>query len=658
MAGTTNAKLDWRDTAPVSNQFDDIYFSIDDGLEETRFVFLEGNNLANRYRTANSLCIAETGFGTGLNFLAAWQQFLNQACGSTKLTYISVEKYPVSNTDLARSLNHWPELHSLSEQLLSQYPDPVTGFHNLQFDQGRVTLLLMFGDAAECYSQLDAKVDAWFLDGFAPSKNPQMWSPELFRHMASLSHDLTTFSTFTCAGIVKRGLKTAGFEIKKVPGFGRKREMLVGHYTGEYPEGNTPPERVPSWFRLPEKYKGKKSAIVIGAGIAGCSTAYSLAQRGWQVTLIDRRDQIAQEGSGNRQGALYAKLPIEPIPASRIHLSGYLFSSRFLQQNLADRTDIWSPCGLLQIASSDKEQQKHRKLAESGNYPESVVRFVEQSEACNIAGIPLTNSALHFPSAGWVTPPLLCEWLTEHPNITVQLNFDVKQLEHNDNLWTVTSDQGTAVTAPVCIIASAADSVKFDQLNHLPVQAIRGQVSLAEGITPAGLNTVLCSEGYISPAKEDTFCFGATFDLKDNGTDIRNSGHRHNLEKVTDMAPDLGDQLRQHSKSSGLNGRVGFRCASPDKLPIIGPAPVYNEFCEDYARLSHDRKLKIETDPKHYPGLYVNLAHGSKGLISGPISGEIIASMIERAPLPLEIELIEKLSPARFIIKNLIRRTI
>ena len=199
------------------------------------------------------------------------------------------------------------------------------------------------------------------------------------------------------------------------------------------------------------------------------------------------------------------------------------------------------------------------------------MRFVEQSEASNIAGIPLANSALHFPSAGWVTPPLLCEWLTEHPNITVQLNFDVKQLEHNDSLWTAISDQGTAVTAPVCIVASAADSVKFDQLDHLPVQAIRGQVSLAEGITPAGLNTVLCSEGYISPAKEDTFCFGATFDLKDNGTDIRDSGHRHNLEKVTDMAPDLGDQLRQHRESSGLNGRVGFRCASPDKLPIIGP---------------------------------------------------------------------------------------
>ncbi len=650
------SKISWISSTPTSERFNDFYFSSDGGLSESRAVFLNHNNLKARFSMQSSFVIAETGFGTGLNFLSAWQLFNNSSSTSSQLHFISAEKYPLSKCDLHKALLLWPELNHLSEQLINQYPEPVQGFHRLSFEGGRINLTLMFGDALDCYSQLDAKIDAWFLDGFAPSKNPDMWTPELFNQMARLSKRDTTFSTFTCADIVKRGLSGAGFHIKKVPGFGKKREML----TGIFISNNRPSAQniSPPWFQIPDPLQ-VKTVTIIGAGVAGCSTAYALAQRGWQVTLVDRNPQIAAEGSGNRQGALYAKLPVEPIPASRFHLSGFLYSSNFLKQNLPDRSDIWSPCGLLQLAATDKERRKQLKLVESENYPESVVRYAEQSEASSLAGISVNSGGLFFPQAGWVTPPFLCEWLTQQPNISVITDTEITQLQRQEEQWSALTSDNKRLVSDIVVVASAADSAQFEQLSHLPVQNIRGQVSLTRPYDEAlQLNTVLCSEGYISPAKEGRFCFGATFDLKDDSIDIRESGHQHNLHKMTDMAPELADHLKDYHDKYGLEGRVGFRCASPDKLPVIGPAPVYDAFIEDYAALRHDAKKAINTPATHYPGLFVNLAHGSKGLISGPISGEIIASMLENQPLPLEKELIDKLNPARFIIKNLIRRTI
>ncbi|MDO6564005.1 bifunctional tRNA (5-methylaminomethyl-2-thiouridine)(34)-methyltransferase MnmD/FAD-dependent 5-carboxymethylaminomethyl-2-thiouridine(34) oxidoreductase MnmC [Amphritea sp. 1_MG-2023] len=658
MKKTTQATIIWNDHLPYSVQHEDIYFSTENGLEETNHVFLESNQLRERFATADSFTIAETGFGTGLNFLATWQLFREQAPASARLHFVSVEKYPIATDDLIKALALWPALSMFSEQLIVQYPSPVPGFHQLSFDQGRVTLTLMLGDAVDCYRQLDAIVDAWFFDGFTPFRNPDMWRPELFEQVGRLSQQGTTFSTFTCAGVARRGLRDVGFNVETVTGFGRKREMLIGTFTAQEPMNVAAPLS-PAWFELPNKHSGDKTALIIGAGIAGCATAYALAKRGWKVTLVDKNPQIAAEGSGNHQGALYAKLPIEPIPASRFHLSGFLYSSRLLQQSLADRADIWSPCGLLQLAAHEKERVKHEKLAASSHYPASVVRYVEQAEATDIAGTAVNNSGLFFPEAGWVSPPRLCRWLSEQPNITVMTHTEIVRLEQQKEGWQGHTRQGDVLTAAVTVIAAAANSVSFEQSHHLPLQNIRGQVSITApqaNIEP--LNTVLCSEGYISPSQQGRFCFGATFDLKDEKTDIRESGHQHNLQKITDMAPRLGDALAHYHTQHHLAGRVGFRCVSPDKLPMIGPVPIDTDFIAHYARLRHDAKTPINTPPSHYPGLFANLAHGSKGLISGLISGELIAAMLEHEPLPLEKELVDKLNPARFIIKNLIRRAI
>lgn len=237
-------EIEWRDGQPYASMFQDVYFSSDNGLLETEYVFLQGNNLSTRWQTLNAkaFTIAETGFGTGLNFLCAAKLWLATAPEKTSLHFISVEKHPLSLQDITTALQPWPELREFSEPFLTHYENLLNGAENIMLYDNRVQLSLLIGDATECLKDLNqanaspkqnnSRIDAWFLDGFSPAKNPDMWQPALFEQMAALSNHTTTFSTFTSAGVVRRGLIAAGFEVVKKPGFGKKREMIYGSFTG------------------------------------------------------------------------------------------------------------------------------------------------------------------------------------------------------------------------------------------------------------------------------------------------------------------------------------------------------------------------------------------------------------------------------------------
>ncbi|HDP3375320.1 tRNA (5-methylaminomethyl-2-thiouridine)(34)-methyltransferase MnmD, partial [Pseudomonas aeruginosa] len=258
MSDFQHAQLDWDENGqPLSRAFGDVYFSRHSGLNETRHVFLATNRLAERFAALGDgevLCIGETGFGTGLNFLCAWQLFERVAPAGARLEFVSVEKFPLAAADLRRALALWPELAPWSEALLDQYLAVHPGFQRLAFAGGRVGLTLLLGDALECLPQLDARVDAWFLDGFAPAKNPDMWSPALFAELARLSAPQATLGTFTSAGFVRRGLIEAGFAMQRVPGYGQKREMLGGTYQGPPANAGKP------WYARPAPHAGRRAA--------------------------------------------------------------------------------------------------------------------------------------------------------------------------------------------------------------------------------------------------------------------------------------------------------------------------------------------------------------------------------------------------------------
>lgn len=235
----SQAEIEWRDGQPYARAFQDVYFSSDDGLLETEYVFLQGNYLQSRWQQTNfhalsrsQFTIAETGFGTGLNFLCAAKLWLNVAPINTTLHFISTEKYPLSLHDMAKAIAYWPDLNPLSLPFLTQYQTLLDNTETISLFNNHIQLTLLLGDAIARFHEIHNEIDAWFLDGFAPSKNPEMWQPALFERMAILSSSETTFSTFTSAGEVRRGLIAAGFDVNKRSGFGKKREMLTGRFLG------------------------------------------------------------------------------------------------------------------------------------------------------------------------------------------------------------------------------------------------------------------------------------------------------------------------------------------------------------------------------------------------------------------------------------------
>lgn len=653
-------ELSWaEDGAPHSSQFDDVYFDKESGLEETRYVFIQHNRLIERWNQMNNTAfvIAETGFGTGLNFLCTWQAFLQDAPKDKQLHFISVEKYPLTKAMLAQALRMWPSLHAFSGPLIDAYPEVCHGLHRIELENGRIQLTLWFGEAEAGFEALDADVDAWFLDGFAPSKNPDMWSDSLFDHIRRLSHEGTSCSTFTAAGIVRRGLQQVGFEVKKVKGFGIKRDMTVGILT----QNDRPlTQRMSSgqpWFNLRQDTPTKAShVLVVGAGLAGANTAYELARQGIKVTVWDKGDHIACGASGNPQGMLYPKLASQDTPINRFYLAAYLYATR-LYAKLDDQGKFWNQCGLIQIPKNAKEAERFQALLNKKLYPESILQ----------ASIDRPGSVF-LPLSGWVVLTALCESLLAHDNITVRLNTELEALtpiikKGVTVAWTARSNHQDAEFSHV-VLCTANDTQQISAVPETPAYPIRGQVSFihteqAKAACKAAnvsdnkivFDKVLCEFGYVSPSIDQLLHFGSTYDLNDADDQVREEGHKRNLA----ILESLLELPEQTFSPQDCGGRVSFRCAVPDYTPIVGPVQSSTAYQDVYATLSKNAKWKSDTLAEPINQLYLNIGHGSRGLISTPLSASFIASLILGTPSALEQTISHKLHPSRFVIRELKR---
>ena len=677
------AELNWQqDNMPEAKDFGDIYFLLQQGLEESRYVFLQHNQLQQRWQQLKAFehfSIGETGFGTGLNFLAAWQLWQQTAHQQAYLHFVSVEKHPLSYHDLERALSAWPELAKYAEQLLAHYPVLTAGYHLLKFDQGRISLHLLLGDGIEGFEQLRSNdhpqwmthshttIDAWFLDGFAPAKNPDLWNDRLYALIADLSGPSTTLATFTAVSSVRRGLSLQGFEIQKDKGF-RKREMLFGRFNPDCRVGNktiadksnNKQINAPWYFQQNPVSSGRRVAI-IGGGLAGANCAYALARRGCKVTLVEREKQLALGASGNPQGMLYTKLSTEAGTLNQFTLSSYLYALRFYrlwQQEYDISAEHVDFCGVLQLATNAKEQRLVPLIQQAfANYPE-LVQCVDQYQASELAGIDIQLPGWFFPKAGWVSPVHLCQSLCSHPNIELINHQAVIKLEQQDQQWQLSGDDKAILQTDSVIIANSRDALQFEQSQSIPAKAIRGQITLLESSTISSqLKTVICHEGYVTPAINNVHNLGATFDNGDTDTAIRSEDHQRNLDSLQKSVPSL---LSNHKAiaANKLSGRAGLRTTSPDYLPIVGPLHHQQQFLQDYALLRKNAHSDIITPGSYYPNLYINIAHGSRGLTSTPLCSELIAAMICAEPLPLPRHLVRALNPARFVIRDLIRNKV
>ena len=649
----THAQLDWDEQGrPHSRVFDDVYFSDQSGLEETRYVFLEQNRLQERFAAlpvGGRLVIGETGFGTGLNFLCAWQLFEQHAVAGARLHFVSVEKYPLSHADLQRALALWPELQPFAEQLLQQYVAIHQGFQRLVLDNGRVTLTLLIGDVLEQLPQLDAQVDAWFLDGFAPAKNPEMWTAELFAELARLAAPGSTISTFTSTGWVRRLINAAGFKMKRTPGIGHKWEILRGEFLG-WPETAPLPTRAKPWFARPVPVEGERKALVIGGGLAGCATAASLAARGWQVSLLERHATLAQEASGNPQGVLYLKLSAHGTALSQMIVAGFGHTRRLLEH--LHRGVDWDGCGVLQLAFDTKEAQRQAQLAQA--FAPDLLHLLDRDQAQARAGIALEHGGLFFPEGGWVHPPALCEWQASQTGITVLPHTHVLDLRRVDDHWQAWDGEHLLASAPVVVLAGAAEVQRFADL---PLKRIRGQITrLPQTAESQALSTVVCAEGYVAPPRLGEHTLGASFDFKNEDLTPTAADHAGNLTMLHDISTDLAQRLHADTLDpSVLQGRAAFRCTSPDYLPIVGPLADSMAFNQAYAVLRKDARSVPDTPCPWLDGLYVNSGHGSRGLITAPLSAELLAAWLDDEPLPVPRSVADACHPNRFAVRGLVR---
>lgn len=673
------AKLAWsEDGQPLSSEFDDVYFSKANGLEETRYVFLHHNRLRERWLqlpTGGHFVTAETGFGTGLNFLAAWQLWRETAPNTATLHFISVEKHPVSRADLQTALALWPELQGLAQELTKLYPAELNGdFHHLQFDNQRVRLTLIIGDATQGFDQLlrgahpsqqlpQRGIDAWFLDGFAPAKNPDMWQPELFKLIHKLSAPQATAATFTAAGIVKRGLKENGFDIEKVEGFGHKRDMIRGELRVPFvpPASETftsssfnSPNEAPWYCPDPTELPEHKNIAIVGGGLAGCHIARALADRDYHVTLLERNEALAQEASGNPQGVLYVKLSHRQETLSDFNLAALQYAQRHYGPLWKKGSELGQACGVLQLAQSDKQTDLMRQLADTLSGSE-LVEFVSPEDATAIAGIPLQQPALHYKGAGWLSPAAICRQLVDHPKIQVIYRHEVSRLEpmiHGD--WQLYDQNGAlTLTANQVVLCCANQTAQLAQTKHLPLKPVRGQISqLPADEQSARLQTVLCAEGYIAPAYQGNHCLGASFDLHTPEPVVTEEDHAQNLTRLHEQFPSLTEN--RHTADS-LEGRAALRCTTPDYLPLVGAAPNHADFVERFDLLRKNAKSEIPHCGSYHQNLYISCGYGSRGLAYIPLCTEILAAQMAGEPDCVSRDTRKALSPARFIVRNLIR---
>lgn len=591
------------DGTPFSREFEDIYHSERGGLAQARHVFLSGNGLPERWRGRSSFTIMETGFGLGLNFLAAWDAWRADPSRPSRLHFISVESRPVAAGDLAAALAPFAELQALARALLGRWPPPLAGFHRVHFDGGNVILTLLLGEARELLPQLVARADALFLDGFSPAKNPAIWSPEIVRELARLAAPGATLATWTVAGGVRAALIDAGFSIEKREGFATKREMLVGHRLGGVA---APTVR-------------ERHAVIVGAGLAGTVAAERLAARGWEVDLVDAREERSSASIGlvrpvaNLRDAMNAQASRGAFLYALQHYRGLDIDGYHLE---------WRPCGVLQLADDDDEAARFAAIVQSQGFPPSFLEFADADRARSIAGRAVRGPGWWFPTGARVSPSSLAvaSFARAGARVRRKLGRSVARLEREGASWRAL-DAGDRVIAeaPVLIVANAADAKRLLPEARLPLSSVRGQVTYVPASPDRNLDVIVSGSGYVAQVPDAGLIIGASYHHDDADASVRESDHRENLVRAESMLPGFTSGI----DAATLTGWTGFRATVPDRLPVYGATAI--------------------------DGIYTATGLGSRGLLWAPLGAELLACMLEREPLPISRDMSGAISPQRFL---------
>lgn len=586
MTDDRSPRLVWtEDGAPRSGRFDDIYFSREDGLAESRGVFLAGCGLPEAWRGRSRFTVAELGFGTGLNVAALLDLWRREGPPDGRLHIFSVEGFPLGRDEAARALETWPELADPVHALLEAWPAPTPGFHRLDLPAFNATLDLAVGEAAEVLPQWSGRADAWFLDGFAPATNPGMWSDAVLDGVAARSAPGARLATFTVAGAVRRGLSDRGFAVEKRPGHGRKRERLEAHRPG-----------------VPEP-AAKPAVAVIGAGIAGAALARAFAAIGLACTVVEETGPGAG-GSGFPSSLVTPRLDAGDAGIAALHAQA-LSRARTLYAAvpgaiLAD--------GVLQLEQAPRDAVRFARVAAQDLWPEGAMTPLDAAACAARLGEPVETGGLFMRDALALNPAaVLGAWL----GTAGRVSACVERIEPAATGWRLVDAAGAAILeADVVVIAAGWGSAALEP--GLPLSPVRGQADWVEGIA----SPATAWGGYAAPTP-DGLLFGATHERGETTVEISAAASDRNRQTLETRLPQLAARV---AAAGGVRSRVAIRATTPDRLPLAGQLA---------------------------PGLFALAGLGSRGFCVAPLLAEHVAALAAGAPSPLPAPLAARVDPKR-----------
>lgn len=581
--------LDWtEDGEPRSGRFGDVYFSRDDGLAESRAVFLAGCGMPDAWAGRRIFTVAELGFGTGLNIAALLTLWRDHHPEGGRLHVFSVEGFPLMAEEAGRALSNWPELADAARALTAGWPARTPGFHRVELPEFHAVLDLAVGDATWALEAWSGEADAWFLDGFSPALNPGMWSPEVLDGVAGRSAPGARLATFTVAGAVRRGLAERGFQVEKRPGHGRKRERLEARLPDGPIVALSPPR-----------------VAVVGAGIAGAATARALTALGADVLVIEE-DRPGAGGSGFPAGLVTPRLDagdleLAALYAQALERAGHLYEAA---------PDAVIARGVLQLPQAARDVARFDKIAAQALWPEGAMQVVRADAASAWLGDTVDTGGLLMRDARVVRPPAALEaWLAGVQQITAT----VDRLERGEGGWRLLTREGDVVVeADQVVLAAGWGAAALLLVDSPSLTPVRGQADWVEGVAAGGT----AWGGYAAPTG-DGVLFGATHDRGQTGTEVRAEDSARNCETLRLRAPGLSNRI---DEAPATHARAAVRATTADRLPIAG-------------RLAE--------------GLWMLGGLGSRGLCLAPLLGEHVAALAMGAPSPLPRRLAARIAPDR-----------
>lgn len=623
--------------APASERYGDVYASRDGALGQARHVFLEGAGCVERWRGRRQFVVLENGFGLGVNFLATWRAWLDDPARPHRLHFVSIERHPLPASAFVDAVP--PELRDLGAQLAAQWPLPVAGLHRCEFEQGRVALTLALGDARAIAPQLRLGADAIFLDGFAPDRNPEMWEASLLRSIARLARADCRLATWCTARAVRAALANAGFEIDLRPGFASKRQMLVGRYAPRYTVRRHEP---------PAPYTGERSAVVIGAGLAGAASAHALARRGWSVRVVDS----APPGSGASAlpwGLMHPQFAVDDNLLARLTRAGSAATARALErvapQGARAGGAVWQRNGFFQVVDP-ADAERWRSALAALRLPRDYVEWLSAEQAARHLGVAPARDGLWWPDGRLVSPWHWIRALLDHPSVTlVQAAADALE-RVGDNWLVLGTRQEPVARAPLVIVAVAGESPRLVASKMLPFQSVPGQVTFVRADALQALQAALGGDGTLLRAPDGQLAVGATYETPLGAADApldERMASRSNLARL--------ERLLAVPVEARVEGRYsGVRCVARDRLPYAGAV------ADEAAALQSEqlRGAHLDDLPRR-ARLFTSFAHGSRGLTFVALAAELIAAQAEGEPLPIERGLADAVDPGRVLLRRLRR---